>query len=172
MLGLKRKTIKLVAHDKTWTKAYKKMKLEIETVAAELITDIQHVGSTSIYDILAKPILDIAVSVRQEVRLEQVKTAFEKIELEFRRDSGEHGGYLFVKYADEDIVSHHIHVVYEGDEQMRSWIFFRDYLNAHPKLAATYSSLKLKLMEAAQGNRAWYTASKHDFIQSILQKQK
>ena len=75
------------------------------------------------------------------------------------------GMTLLARHAAE-----HIHFVEKNDPQWSNYLKFRDYLNAHPKVAKAYNDLKMELAEKFPKNRRAYTNGKHDFIRSNLAK--
>ena len=128
--------------------------------------DIQHIGSTAIRGIVAKPILDVAVVVHDlnAINLDGMK----RYGYIHRGEAGVPGRSYFVKYRDGDISTHHIHC-YESDNQnLLDSIIFRDYLIAHPDYAMQYNALKLRLAEQYAADRGKYTNEKTDFIKMIL----
>ena len=168
MIGLKRYTVKLVPHDDSWHILFKETKKELLSLIGDFVIDIQHVGSTSIKNIEAKPILDIAISVNDLKVVNKMQSILEQHGYEYRGDGGKEGGHLFVKCSDPDIRTHHIHVVDVNDIQWNNFLKFRDLLNSYEKLALEYSKFKRKLAKRFKDNRKEYTNSKKDFIDKIL----
>ncbi len=168
MLGLKRHTVKLVEHNEHWAIAFLETKEQLSKALANLIIDIQHIGSTSIIGIPAKPILDIAIGIKSVEVIPKCIIRLEKIGYEFRGDSGAEGGFLFVKCSEPDVRTHHIHIVEISDVQWSNYLNFRDHLNAYPESANAYSILKQELAKKYPNDRKAYTNGKYDFIAHVF----
>lgn len=142
---------------------------EIDVLSA-LLSDyspeINHIGSTAIPGIQAKPIVDILVEVSPAVELTEVKRILQSngyicmaessVRLSFNK------GYTPNGYAEKVF---HIHVHRTGDN---AEIRFRDYLIAHPRIAKEYERLKLSLLPTYKHDRDGYTEAKSDFVAGIV----
>lgn len=172
MIGLKRGTVELLAHDAEWKEIAEKTVAELREILGSAAVDIQHVGSTSIKTISAKPIIDIAVAV---IRFEDALQRLPDLELRgyFRRNL-RNVGEVFLSCGDNvcDTRTHHIHIVLHDSRQWRDYIFFRDYMNSHPDAAADYERLKRVLMGKYKNDRLSYTDGKAEFIENILELRK
>ena len=174
MIGLKRGTVKLCEHEKEWETEAQHTISRLKAILGDVIRDIQHVGSTSIPAIKAKPIIDIAVAVDCFDNI----LAFEK-ELQgagfYYRPKSELGEQLLFasgSYYDGtgNLQTHFIHVVHTNSMDWIHYINFRDYLNSHPSAAKAYEALKVALARQApiDRGREKYTEGKRDFITDIL----
>ena len=171
MLGLMRGTVQLFEHEKEWEIEAQNTICRLREILGDIITDIQHVGSTSITSIKAKPIIDIAVAV------DEFDDVFKKQE-ELRKngfyycpndDRVQHRLFACGNYYDGtgNIQTHFIHIVQSDSMEWINYINFRDYLNKAPSIAKEYENLKISL---AGNDRETYTAQKHDFIVYTLRK--
>jgi len=169
MTGLKRGTVELHTHDREWELLAEATILRLRMLFGDTAEDIQHVGSTAVRRIRAKPILDIAVAVRE---LSAVEALLPQLEAEgFRRAQSEEGGILLVcGDFEKDTRTHHIHIVQAGSEQWLNYLAFRDYLNASAAAAEAYERMKLRLQAQYANDRAAYTAGKHEFICKTLRR--
>lgn len=165
LLGVERYEVKLVPEDKSWTNEYQKVKQEVETILGDNVIDIQHIGSTSINGIWAKPILDIAVVVKSLIDLN--KDGMISAGYDACGESGVHDRYLFVKRKDGHISPHHIHCYELNNDNLTAVIKFRDFLNTHSEYAQQYCDLKKKLAKEFPKDRNDYTAGKEQFIKMI-----
>lgn len=168
MIGLKRGTVELLPHDPEWDEIAKKTVAELEDILGSVAVSVQHVGSTSIKTICAKPIIDIAIAVRDFSDILQKLPALETHGY-IRRNIG-NVGEVFLSCGDDtaDTRTHHIHIVLLDSRQWRDYIFFRNYMNSHPDTAAEYERLKRELMEKHKNDRLRYTDGKAEFIENIL----
>lgn len=167
MKGLKRGTVELHTHERRWEQVAEQTILQLRTLLGDVAEDIQHVGSTAIWRIRAKPILDIAVAVRD---LSAVMALLPRLEAAgFHAAQSEEDGILLVcGDFEHDTRTHHIHVVPAGSERWLNYLAFRDYLNASAAAAERYERVKLALLEQHRDDRAAYTAGKENFIRSTL----
>ncbi len=134
--------------------------------------DIQHIGSTAISSIHAKPILDIVVGVHEP---NDIMPYIETLEVSHYMFRGEDvpGQILFVKgNFERDIRTHHIHVVKWDGIDWNNYINFRDYLNAFPEKAKTYDMCKLNLAKQFPQERVSYTKGKQSLISTLLKEAK
>ncbi len=168
MIGLKRGTVRLEPHQEQWELSAAEVQQDLREVLGDAAVDIQHVGSTAIRSISAKPIVDIAVGIRD---LAQGKLLAEKLSQRqiILRQEDIPGQLLFVKgdFA-QDTRSHHIHFVRWNDPAWIDYIDFRDYLNACPEQAARYEKVKIKLARKFPAGRQEYTAGKQRIIAELL----
>ena len=168
MLGLKRHTVRLVRHNEKWHAIFLKTKGQLIKVIGKYIIDIQHVGSTAIKGIYAKPILDIAIAIKNKSNIDKFKHKLEKIGYEYRGDGRRDGGVLFVKFSVPELRTQHLHFIETNDIQWKNYINFRDYLNKNKKTALQYSKLKRNLRKKFANDRKAYTKAKNKFIDKVL----
>ena len=172
MLGLKRGTVKLYEHEQEWEFEAKNTILLLKSILGDIIVDIQHVGSTAITTIKAKPIIDIAVAVNDFSDVLKLENEL-KINGFHYIPTNENSQLLFAcgSYYEGtgDNQTHFIHVVLNGSMQWINYINFRDYLNINIDLAKEYEALKIALSKSAK-DRAEYTLGKHEFISYTLRK--
>lgn len=178
MLGLKRGTVQLYEHEKEWEIEAQNTIVRLKGILGDVIRDIQHVGSTSILTIKAKPIIDIAIAVDK----------FDDI-LVYEKELKDAGFYyrpnaqaslpdqlLFAcgnfYEGTGDLQTHFIHVVLWESMDWINYINFRDYLNKTPSAAKEYEELKVSLAQQApiDSGREKYLKGKHDFIVYTLRK--
>lgn len=178
MIGLKRGAVKLCEHEKEWEFEAQNTISRLKKILGNVIKDIQHVGSTSILSIKAKPIIDIALAVDD----------FNDI-LSFERELKDAGFYYrpnaqaYIKNqllfacgsfyeGTGDLQTHFIHVVRTNSMDWINYINFRDYLNNTPSAAKEYESLKVSLAQQVpiDNGREKYLMGKHDFIVFTLRK--
>ena len=171
-LGLRRGSVYLQRHDPCWAVLAADCIGQLKELLGPIAVDIQHVGSTAISGIHAKPILDIAVAVGKLEEIQGLRTLLEHRQIIYR-GADQPGQLLFVKGDFErDTRTHHIHVMQSDSEAWENYLNFRDYLNAVPEKAAVYSELKQKLVQDYAEDRAAYTAGKAELVTALLQEAK
>ena len=166
MIGLKRGTVKLVPHQKEWVENAEHTVRVLKQLLGDTAVDIQHVGSTAIFSIHAKPIIDLAVAVNDLHDILPFTEMLRQHHIIFRGEAVA-GEVLFVM-GDHDIRTHHIHVVKWNGREWNNYINFRDYLNAFPEKAKMYDSCKQKLAMQFSNDRKSYTAGKQELIERLL----
>ena len=167
-LGLLRGTVRLEEHDDAWDASAREVIRDLWEVLREDAADIQHVGSTAIRGIAAKPVVDLAVGVRSLDDMRRHDAALAERGILFRKR--QFGDQLLYVVGEEDVRTHHIHVVIWNGEAWRDYIAFRDYLNAHPHKAGQYSALKMSLAARFPTDRESYNRGKQDLIASLLRE--
>ena len=137
-----------------------------------MLVGIEHVGSTAIPGLAAKPVIDIVVSVTSLADDEAKISALSALGYDCRGENGIPGRLFFRKGLVEFKRTHHLHLVEVGHEQWVSMLAFRDYLRSHPGDAQRYESLKRALAEKFRDNRRAYTNGKAEFVHAVLAKAK
>lgn len=166
-IGLKRGTVKIVQYDPSWTEYFQKKKKELlKVLDGGNLVSIEHVGSTSIPALPAKPIVDISVVVRN---LKQAKKLIPKLEAFGYRFKTEDGPRrLFFAAGPEAKRTAHLHIAQLGSEYADEILAFRDHLLKDPALVHKYERLKVKLANSYPENRQEYTKAKEQFIKKVI----
>ena len=129
MLGLKKGLVQLLDYTPEWTTLYDKERHYINSHIGDLALDIQHIGSTSIPGLKAKPIIDIAIKVKSPSKVQICAKILTEAGFINRGDTEGQGGYLLVKEKAPLIRTHHIHIVSLKDPQWRNYLIFRELLS-------------------------------------------
>ena len=127
------------------------------------IIAVEHLGSTSICGISAKPILDIGAAIENFSDGERLVAPLENLGYIFRGENGIPGRHYFVK--GEPRRTHHLHIVEAKSDFWKGHRLFRDYLRENPAAAKEYENLKKSLAETHAEDRRQYTAGKAAFIE-------
>lgn len=171
-IGLKPGVVRLAEHNPEWARLFKSEARCIRKLAGEFILDIQHVGSTSVPGLVAKPILDIAVAVPDRDTIMAVVRRLTGAGYTNRGDQGKGGGYLLVREYEPGVRICYVHIVEASDEQWQDYIIFRDILRHDPAIRQAYADLKKRLSAQFPEDRVSYTAGKDAFIQGVLDTHK
>ncbi len=161
--------ISIVDYDPLWPTSFEQEAAFLrETLPPNLITRIEHFGSTAVPGLSAKPIIDILVEVTslQQTRKRIVPLLrSEGYEYLWRPIRGDQPPYYawFIKRNPAAVRTHHIHMV-EHDSELWDRLYFRDYLRTFPDEAARYDKLKRSLAEAFPRDRVAYTERKTEHI--------
>lgn len=172
MIGLKRGTVKLLPHNPRWSNAFEKEKKILLKTLNGLVVDIQHIGSTSVPGIPAKPIIDVSIGIKSMKNSRDFIKIFKNLSYEYRPDfGGPNIQLLFVK-GPEEKRTHYIHLMRYNGSLWKSDLSFRDYLRTNKKRAEEYTKLKKELTGKFTNDRATYTARKADFIHETIRMAK
>ena len=171
----------VVEYDKNWPSDFEKIKKEIEKAIVEPAV-IEHVGSTSIPGMKAKPIIDIDVGLNNWADFEKVKKALAEIGYEHEGDRGITGREAFCrngKVHNEilDTIEHHLYVCSVDNTEFNRHILFRDYLRSHLEIRDRYNQIKEEILaKVGVNNRAGYVQMKEeeymDFFEDVIAKAK
>ena len=170
MLGLKRGTVELFPHQKIWEDIAAKTILLLKLLLNDVAVDVQHVGSTAINNICAKPIIDIAVGVNDLEDIKPYIGMLEKNGIMFRKEDVKEQLLFVIGDFEKEFRTHHIHVVEWNSVAWNNYINFRDYLNSFPEYAKEYDALKQKLALKFADDRGNYTAGKQEIIGKLLEQ--
>lgn len=169
MLGLDRKSIELVPHRAEWKSLFESEATLLREVVGHHLISIEHIGSTSVAGLVAKPIIDILVGVEKPQDAENCISPLVEIGYKYKGESGITGRFYFRKGLG-DISTHHLHIFETTSDFWRAHLLFRDYLRHHADEVLAYGKLKTELALKHKGNRPAYTEAKTVFIESVLRK--
>lgn len=170
MTGLKRGKVLLCAYDSQWKSMAENTINLLKNLLGDAAPDIQHIGSTAIPCIHAKPVIDIIAGMNAVENIMPYVEILASHGIFFHREAIK-GQLLFVcGDLDKEIVTHHIHIVRYGSEQWKNYVNFRDYLIAFPQRAKEYDELKMRLASLYADDRKSYTAGKERMIGVLLQE--
>jgi len=166
MEGVERNKVILVSYNEEWKTEFNRVKFVLMQILDVKGEDIQHVGSTAIQSIVAKPILDIAIEVENFSSLNI--DGMRELGYDYRHEAGVPGRQLFVLRGIEERSIHHIHCFERSGNGFQEQLFFRDYLINHPDMAQQYNEMKITLALKYPNDRSQYTVGKDEFIQYVL----
>ena len=167
-LGLESKTVRLVPYDDRWPELFGAESARIgDAVAAAGLPPlaIEHVGSTAVPGLAAKPILDIGAGRPFDTPAATYIPILESLGYLYRGDGGLPGREFFRRGT---LRSHHIHLVELGGMHWLRYLRFRDALRADPAIRDGYADLKRALAEQFPRDRERYIAGKADFVERVV----
>jgi GrpB-like predicted nucleotidyltransferase (UPF0157 family) len=154
-----------------WPRLFSREALAIRFMIGRYLTVIEHIGSTAVPGLAAKPIIDMLIGVKSLDDTPRFVAGLERLGYiyvpEYEADLPERR-YLYKQRDGED--SFHLHMVEPESAFFHRHIAFRDYLCAHPEAVAAYTELKIRLAREFGSDRSGYTDAKTEFIQSIERK--
>lgn len=164
-IGLTHGTVRLVPYSRQWIDAFDKERIDLVNAMGPLFIAVEHIGSTSIPGMQAKPIIDIAAMTEAETDVEKCIAPLAALGYLYRGEYGLPGRHFFTKGSPE---SHYLHVVVAGSHHWDYWMLFRDFLLRRGDIAEEYSRLKLDLAQKYAKERDAYTKAKSQFIVRVL----
>lgn len=165
-----KKRVIVVPYDKNWAKDFIDIKNEIQDALGDLALSIEHVGSTSVEGLFAKPIIDIDVIIKDRSMLDDVIDALKNIGYRHEGDQGIPGREAFKYDGKEHLRKHHLYVCAEDSAELRKHISFRDYLRAHPEAVKEYSRIKVEGAALYPEDIDSYIEHKGPFIEGIYKE--
>jgi len=168
MIGLRQGTVELLPYDGTWPSEFAKEADRLGTVFGSDVK-IEHVGSTAISGLIAKPLIDMQVGLES---LADAKHLIPRlVELGYyympERDKPDE---VFMPKGPEELRTHYLHIVEIGSERWKNTLLFRDYLRTHSDARDDYARLKQELAQQYGDYRPAYTEAKTAFVASIIEK--
>ncbi|MHA2226908.1 MAG: GrpB family protein [Candidatus Hodarchaeales archaeon] len=148
-----------------WQSSYNEEEKRLQSLNSEYIIEIQHIGSTAIPGMLAKPIIDIGIAVQDFDQAKRCIKPIISLEYEYKGEFGIKRRHYFVKGNPS---TYHLHVLETTSDEWKNHIWFRDYLKEHPDVADEYANLKRNLAQQFTFNRQAYQEGKIPFIIKIL----
>ena len=141
---MKTKKVIVLPYDAAWESAFEAIRAEIQTALGDLMLGIEHVGSTSVKGMSAKPCIDIDVVIRDYSVFDAVVQKLDAIGYIHEGDLGIKDREAF-KYTDKShLMLHHLYVCPQDSEELRRHITFRDFLRRTPEAVRKYSLVKKK----------------------------
>lgn len=169
MVGLRRGTARVQPADARWAAIYDGLMHQLEALLAGQVVVIEHVGSTAVPGLPAKPIVDVAIGAPREQWTDVIKGLVNG-GFEDRGARPEQDEHLLVVSdpTDSDVRVAHLHLVALGSAKWRDYLRFRDLLRGDAQYRLRYAALKQQLAAEHPNDRAAYTSGKSDFIGDAL----
>ena len=167
---MRTKRVVVVPYDEAWKNAFEEIKTEIEAEIGALIIGIEHVGSTSVEGMSAKPCIDIDVIIKDYSVFGEIVRKLGAIGYIHEGDLGIKDRDAF-KYADKPhLMLHHLYVCPQDSEELRRHITFRDFLRKNPEAVKEYSMVKEKAAALFPDEIEQYIAFKAPCIEELYIK--
>jgi len=164
-LGLDSDRVVLAREHRVWAAEFLCERQRILNSLSGHAAVVEHVGSTAVRGVPAKPILDILIGVASFEKARVCIGPMESLGYEYRGEYGIPGRHYFVKGAPR---THHVHMLEVGGESWGRMIAFRDALLTCPGIANDYADAKLRIAASNSENRAAYQRAKDTVIERIL----
>lgn len=162
-----KKRVVVLPYAEEWTNSFSAIANELQEALGQLIIRIEHVGSTSVRGLSAKPIIDIDVVIDNETHLADVIAALGRIGYRHEGDLGIKGREAFKYDGKEHLQKHHLYVCRQDSSELKRHTGFREYLRSHPDAVREYSRIKEEGARLYPEDIEKYIAHKSPFIEKV-----
>ena len=164
---MRTKHVIVVPYNYEWSQNFIDIKNELDIILGNLALRIEHVGSTSVEVLSAKPIIDIDVVIKGYSFLKDVINKLDTIGYQYEGNLGIEGREAFSYTGKEHLLTHHLYVCTENSRELERHIRFREYLRHHPKIAKEYSRVKEEAARLFPNDIDKYIEYKSPLIEKI-----
>lgn len=169
MVGLERGTVELVSDRESWTRDFEAEATRLRAIVDNRLCEIEHVGSTAVEGLAAKPIVDM-VGVVDSLDLANALIPALEAEGYTHRPNDEVDDRVFLAKGAETDRTHYLSLTTRDSDTHRELTAFRDHLRENSDVAATYESVKRDLAARYPDDRAAYTREKSAFVESVTER--
>jgi GrpB-like predicted nucleotidyltransferase (UPF0157 family) len=172
-------SILLVDYDPEWPQSFEEERARLQQAIGEWTVAIEHVGSTAVPGLAAKPVIDMGVALRRREDTLLCITPMRELGYVCLGESEIPGRTFFRKLTntpapgqifDGVARTHHVHMYESGHWEDVAHVLFRDYLRAHPQVAEDYAAHKRELASRHGGDVESYAMAKSEFVRGVLSK--
>ncbi len=156
------RNIQVIPYRPQWVTLFEQEAEKIRKALRGLPADIYHIGSTAVPGLAAKPVIDILITLQNVADIDLCNSEFEALSYECKGEFGIPERRFFMKGGNNR--SHHIHAFTHTSPEVTRHLALRDYLIAHPAIAAEYGSLKMSVAHTCNNDIERYCDGKNDFI--------
>lgn len=154
-------------YDPHWISDFEKIKDMLIRALGSLFLSIEHIGSTSVTGLSAKPIIDIDVVIADHTLLQPVISALSTVGYILEGNLGIEGRDAFRYHGTQSLKNHHLYVCPKNSEELHRHIVFRDYLRTHPQAVLEYSMIKEESAALYPSSIDQYMAHKSSCIEKL-----
>jgi GrpB-like predicted nucleotidyltransferase (UPF0157 family) len=158
--------VRLTKFSENWASMFQQEAEFLSGIFGEEIIKFEHFGSTSVYGLMAKPVIDMMCIVKDINTVDSFNDQMDALGYDVAGEWGIEGRRLFRKGGENR--THHIHFYHVDSPHIKRHIIFRDYLRAHPEEVVRYSRFKEELACRFE-NTSEYSPSKKSFVQEMEQ---
>ena len=164
------KHVVVLPYDKQWKQDFLQIKDELQNALGEMALRIEHVGSTSVQGLSAKPIIDIDVAIKDYSVFDDVVSALGSIGYQHEGNLGIEGREAFKYDGKEHLQQHHRYVCPQNSAELKRHIAFRNYLRNHPEAVREYSRVKEEGAALYPYDIEKYIEHKSPFIEKVYRE--
>jgi len=152
----------------TWKWLFLIEKIRLKVVLDGIIVDIQHVGSTAVPNMAAKPIIDICIAIADYKMAMRCVYFIERLGYKYKGENSILRQHYFVKGYP---TAYCLYLVEAGNKILENGVCFRDYLIRHQDVASNYVILKRKIANNFPTDRRKYQQAKQSFVRQVIDEQ-
>ena len=167
---MRTKRVIVVPYDYKWNDEFQEIKSYLEKALENRILAIEHVGSTSIEGLWAKPIIDIDIIIESYDKFQEVKACLGNLGYYYEGDLGIKYREAFGYIEQREVMTHHLYVCPQDSEELKRHIVFRNYLRTHKEDREKYSKIKLEAAIKYPTDIDSYIETKSPCITEIYKK--
>ena len=157
--------MELKTHSPEWEKLFGQEKKLLTKILGEELVDVQHVGSTAIPNIKSKPIIDIAIFVKNFEDKNFFTKKLEELGYKYSKEKSSTERHFFTK---ENSIKYYLSIANPKTSFFQRQTAFRDYLINHPEKAKEYEKIKEKLIKKFPSGKDKYSHGKSEFVKQVL----
>ena len=167
---MRRKKVIVLPYDPAWKDAFEAIKGEIEAALGKLILGVEHVGSTAVEGVSAKPCIDVDVVIQDYSVFSDVVRKLEAIGYVYEGNLGIRDREAF-RYSDKPhLLAHHLYVCPRNSRELHRHLTFRDFLRSHPEAAKQYGQVKERAAQLFPEDMDQYIAYKSPCIARLYEQ--
>jgi GrpB-like predicted nucleotidyltransferase (UPF0157 family) len=160
--------IVVVDYDPEWPRTFDRIRQHVWPALGDVAVRVDHIGSTSVVGLAAKPIIDLDVVVADEDEVEEAIARLATVGYRWRGDLGVIGRQAFDAPSESTLGRHHLYVVVENNRAHLDHVLLRDLLRADADARQRYAALKRRNVESSNGNIDVYVAAKAALVAELL----
>ena len=161
--------VRVVPYRREWKSGFVDERKRLKKALGALALDIQHIGSTAVAGLAAKPIIDIGVAVRSLKDVRRCIEPLKKLDYRYGGQAGIPHQRIFVK-GPERRRTHFLHFVELRRTGWKDYLLYRDILSSNAEVRDNYAGLKFALWKKFPKDRLLYTRGKSRFIRATLRR--
>jgi len=167
---MRTRKVSVLPYDASWPAAFEKIKHEVEEAIGNFIVGIEHVGSTAVKGMSAKPCIDMDVIIKDRSAFDAVVDGLRLVGYIHEGDLGIKDREAFRYSGKDHLLTHHLYVCPQNSEELRRHIAFRDFLRSHPDAVKKYSAVKEKAAEMFPDDIDGYIRYKSPCIEELYKE--
>lgn len=160
--------VRIVDYDRDWVAVFAELGATLREALGDVAVRIDHIGSTAVPGLAAKPVIDVQVSVRSLEPIDGFREPLRRLGFVHRADNPERTKRYFREPPGQRRV--HIHVRQLGSFSQQFPLLFRDYLRSHPSAAVEYADVKRRCAAQFRHDRQGYVEAKNSFVWELIRR--
>jgi GrpB-like predicted nucleotidyltransferase (UPF0157 family) len=155
-------------HDSAWADWFAQLRDRLWPAVEAHALRVDHVGSTAVPGLAAKPVIDMDIVVTDESKIRPVTEALRPLGYQWRGDLGVEGRQALKHIGHDELPQHHLYLVVDGNRAHQDHVLLRDLLRDDPDARERYGSLKRQNVATADGDMDVYVAAKATLVAELL----